>query len=55
MAYISLLSTQSKAYGEMQACGKWNQSLDFNKNLANYKSDFFADFSKEKLKKIEKN
>ena len=54
MAYISLLSTQSKAYGEMQACGKWNQSLDFNKNLANYKSDFFADFSKEKLKKIEK-
>lgn len=54
MNYISKLFTQSKAYVEMQAQSQWDKTLDFDKNLAKYKSAFFTDFPKEKLEKIEK-
>lgn len=54
MNYISKLFTQSKAYVEIQAQSQWDKTLDFDKNLAKYKSEFFIDFPKEKLEKIEK-
>lgn len=54
MHYLSTLFTQSKVYVEMQTQGKRSQNLDFDQNLVNYKSEFFADFPQEKLEKLEK-
>ena len=32
---------------------KWDEDLDYAKNLAQFKSEFFADFPREKVKKLE--
>lgn len=54
MQAVSTLITQSKAYAELTSQAKRDQKLSFEQNLAKYKSDFFADFPKQKLEKLEK-
>ncbi len=54
MQAVSTLITQSKAYAELTSQDKRNQKLSFEQNLAKYKSNFFADFPKQKLEKLEK-
>lgn len=54
MQGISKLFSNSRVYAAMKSQNKWDQNLDFEKNFAVYKSEFFVEFPKEKLEKIEK-
>ena len=47
------LVAESAGYLKMFEAKKWDENLDYAKNLAQFKSEFFADFPREKVKKLE--
>ena len=47
------LVAESAGYLKMLEAKKWDENLDYAKNLAQFKSEFFADFPREKVKKLE--
>ena len=47
------LVAESAGYLKMFEAKKWDENLDYSKNLSQFKSEFFADFPREKVKKLE--
>ena len=47
------LVAESAGYLKMFEAKKWDENLDYAKNRAQFKSEFFADFPREKVKKLE--
>ena len=47
------LVAESAGYLKMLEAKKWDENLDYAKNLSQFKSEFFADFPREKVKKLE--
>ena len=47
------LVAESAGYLKMFEAKKWDENLDYAKNLSQFKSEFFADFPREKVKKLE--
>ena len=47
------LVAESAGYLKMFEAKKWDENLDYTKNLAQFKSESFADFPREKVKKLE--
>ena len=47
------LVAESAGYLKMFEAKKWDENLDYAKNLAQFKSEFFVDFPREKVKKLE--
>ena len=54
MDSLNTLFTGSRIYAEMKTEGKWNERTAFETNLRRYKSEYFSEFSSEKLGKLEK-
>ena len=54
MNSLNTLFTESRIYAEMKSEGKWNERTAFDINLRRYKSEYFSEFSSEKLEKLEK-
>ena len=54
MDLLNKLFTESRVYWEMKSEGKRDETATFDTNLTKYKSEYFSEFSKEKLEKIEK-
>ena len=54
MDSLNKLFTESRTYWEMKGKGKWNERTTFDTNLRRYKWEYFSEFSREKLNKIEK-
>jgi hypothetical protein len=54
MDSLNTLFTGSRIYAEMKTEGKWNERTAFETNLRRYKSEYFSEFSNEKLEKLEK-
>ena len=47
------LVAESAGYLKMFEAKEWDENLDYAKNLAQFKSEFFVDFPREKVKKLE--
>ncbi len=54
MDSLNTLFTGSRIYAEMKTEGRWNERTAFETNLRRYKSEYFSEFSNEKLEKLEK-
>lgn len=54
MNSLNNIFTESRIYWEIKSEGKWNEKVTFDTNLKWYKWEYFSEFSREKLNKIEK-
>jgi len=47
------LVAESAGYLKMFEAKKWDENLDYTKNVSQFKSEFFTDFPRGKVKKLE--